>query len=330
MIVKTYQLEKINNNQSSFYLLYGENEGYKNQVIKDILAINFKNNINRYEETEIINNFDGFITQITNKSFFEEKKIIIISRVTDKINKYFEDIINRNIDDTRIIFNAGILDKKSKLRANFEKNKHLICIPFYLDNNSTLSKLANIFFREKKISISQETINLLIEKCKGDRENLKNELLKIEIYSKNKKNISSQEINKLTNLVTNYSHSELADCCLSKNSKKVINILNENNYSTDDSVAILRVILAKAKRLLKLKETTQSQNNIDDAISNYKPPIFWKDKEIVKLHMKYWSLKSTNHLIFKLNEIELIVKKQTANSINILCDFILSQAQINN
>ena len=330
MIVKTYQLEKINNNQSSFYLLYGENEGYKNQVIKDILAINFKNNINRYEETEIINNFDGFITQITNKSFFEEKKIIIISRVTDKINKYFEDIINRNIDDTRIIFNAGILDKKSKLRANFEKNKHLICIPFYLDNNSTLSKLANIFFREKKISISQETINLLIEKCKGDRENLKNELLKIEIYSKNKKNISSQEINKLTNLVTNYSHSELADCCLSKNSKKVINILNENNYSTDDSVAILRVILAKAKRLLKLKETTQSQNNIDDAISNYKPPIFWKDKEIVKQHMKYWSLKSTNELIFKLNEIELILKKQTTNSINILCDFILSQTQINN
>ncbi len=330
MIVKTYQLEKINNNQSSFYLLYGENEGYKNQVIKDILAINFKNNINRYEETEIINNFDGFITQITNKSFFEEKKIIIISRVTDKINKYFEDIINRNIDDTRIIFNAGILDKKSKLRANFEKNKHLICIPFYLDNNSTLSKLANIFFREKKISISQETINLLIEKCKGDRENLKNELLKIEIYSKNKKNISSQEINKLTNLVTNYSHSELADCCLSKNSKKVINILNENNYSTDDSVAILRVILAKAKRLLKLKETTQNQNNIDDAISNYKPPIFWKDKEIVKQHMKYWSLKSTNELIFKLNEIELILKKQTTNSINILCDFILSQAQINN
>ena len=46
--------------------------------------------------------------------------------------------------------------------------------------------------------------------------------------------------------------------------------------------------------------------------------------------MKYWSIKSTNELIFKLNEIELIVKKQTTNSINILCDFILSQAQINN
>ena len=211
MIIKTYQLEKIKKNQSNFYLLYGENEGYKNLVINDVITTNFKDNINRYEETDIINNFDSFVTQITNKSFFEEKKIIIISRVSDKIYKYFEDIITRNIDNTNIILNAGILDKKSKLRANFEKNEKLICIPFYSDDSNTLGKIANNFFREKKISISQETINLLVEKCKGDRENLKNELLKIEIYSKNKKNISSQEINKLTNLAENYSHSELAD-----------------------------------------------------------------------------------------------------------------------
>ena len=330
MIIKSYELEKIKKNSSNFYLLYGENEGYKNQVIKDILTIDFGSNVNKYEETEIINNFDNFVTQITNKSFFEEKKIIVISRVTEKINKYFEDIINRNIDNTQIILNAGILDKKSKLRSSFEKNKNLICIPFYSDNSTTLIKLANNFFRSKKILISQETINLLIERCKGDRENLNNELLKIEIYSKNKKNISSQEINKLTNLAENYSHSELADCCLGKNLKKVIHILNENNYSPDDSVAIIRIMLAKTKRLLKLKEATKNQDDIDSAISNYRPPIFWKDKEIVKQQMKYWSLNSTNELIFKLCELELIIKKQTTNSINILCDFILSNAQINN
>jgi len=330
MIVKTYQLEKIKKDHTKFYLLYGENEGYKNQVIKDILVVDFKNNISRYEENEVINNFDSFVTQITNKSFFEEKKIIIISRVTDKINKYFEDIIGRNVDNMRIILNAGILDKKSKLRVNFEKNENLICIPFYSDNGITLNKLANNFFREKKISISQETINLLVERCKGDRENLKNELIKVEIYSKNKKNVTSQEIIKLTNLAENYSHSELAECCLSKNLKKVVHILNENNYSAVDSVAILRIMLTKTKRLLKLKETLKDKNNIDNIISNYKPPIFWKDKEIVKQQMKHWSLKSTNELIFKLNEVEFIVKKQTSNSINILCDFILSQTQINN
>ena len=327
MIIKTYQLEKIKKNQSNFYLLYGENEGYKNQVINDVLTTNFKDNINRYEETDIINNFDSFVTQITNKSFFEEKKIIIISRVSDKIYKYFEDIITRNIDNNHIIFNAGILDKKSKLRANFEKNENLICIPFYSDDSNTLGKLANNFFREKKISISQETINLLVEKCKGDRENLKNELLKIEIYSKDKKNISSQEINKLTNLAENYNHSELADCCLSKNLKKVIHILNENNYSTDDSVAILRVMLAKAKRLLKLKEASQNQNSIDSVISNYKPPIFWKDKQLVKNQVLKWNLKDSENLISRIYEIELNIKKNYTNSINIVSDFIINTAK---
>ena len=330
MIIKTYQLEKIRKKYSNFYLLYGENEGYKNQVIKDILTIDFKDNINRYDESEVINNFDNFITQITNKSFFEDKKIIIISRATDKINKFLEDIFSRNIDDVCIVLNAGILDKKSKLRINFEKSENLICIPFYSDDSLTLGKLANKFFREKKIPISQETINLLVERCRGDRKNLKNELLKLEIYSKNKKNISSQEIIKLTNLAENYSHSELADSCLSKNLKKVVNILNENNYSSDECVVILRIMLTKTKRLLKLKEAVKNQNSVDSTISSYKPPIFWKDKEIVKQQMKHWSLKRTNELIFKLNEIELIVKKQANNSINILCDFILSQAKINN
>ena len=154
MIHKVFEINKINLKKYNLFLFYGENEGYKNQVINDVLTINFKNNINRYEETDIINNFDSFVTQITNKSFFEEKKIIVISRVTEKINKYFDDIISRNIDNTQIILNAGILDKKSKLRSSFEKNKNLICIPFYSDNSTTLIKLANNFFRSKKILIS--------------------------------------------------------------------------------------------------------------------------------------------------------------------------------
>ena len=330
MIIKTYQLDKLKENQSNFYLLYGENEGYKNQLIKDILSVGFKDNINRYDESEVINNFDNLITQFTNKSFFEDKKIIIISRATEKINKFFEDIISRNIDDIRIVINAGLLDKKSKLRANFEKKENLICIPFYSDDSLTLGKLANNFFRDKKISISQETINLLVGRCRGDRENLNNELLKIEIYTKNKKKITSEEIFILTNLAQNYSHSELVDLCLSKNLKKTINILNENNYTSDDCITILRIMLAKTKRLFKLKKEGKNQKNIDTIISNFKPPIFWKDKEIVKQQMKHWSLKSTEELIIKINEIELMIKKETASSLHILLDFILYQAKVNN
>ena len=116
MIIKTYQLENLKKIHSNFYLLYGENEGYKNQVIKQILAHGLEENVRRYEESEIINNFDSFINEITNKSFFENKKTIIVSRATEKINKFLDDILNRNIDDVIMVINAGMLDKKSKLR----------------------------------------------------------------------------------------------------------------------------------------------------------------------------------------------------------------------
>ena len=330
MIIKTYQLEKIKKNQSNYYLLYGENEGYKNQVIKDILTIDFGSNVNKYEETEIINNFDNFVTQITNKSFFEEKKIIVISRVTEKINKYFDDIISRNIDNTQIILNALILDKKSKLRSSFEKNKNLICIPFYSDNSTTLIKLANNFFRSKKILISQETINILVGRSRGDRLNLNNEITKIENFTKNKKKINTEDILKLTNLAENYSVTELVDSCLSKNSKKTINILNENNYSTEDCILIIKTFLIKAKRLNKLKSQTKENENIDQLITSFKPPIFWKDKEIIKEQVKNWTLKKVENLIYKINEIELLIKKNSSSSINILFDFIITQSNKTN
>ena len=327
MIIKTFQLEKLKEIKGNFFLLYGENEGLKNKVIKQILSSRSKENVNRYDENYITNNFDNLISEAANKSFFEKEKIIIVSRATDKIKNFLEIILEKNIEDICIIINAGVLDKKSKLRSFFEKEKNLVCIPFYIDDNGILSKLANSFFREKKILISQETINLLTERCRGDRENLKNELLKVEMFSKNKKKITTEEVIKLTNLAENYSYSELVDSALSKNLKKTINILNENNYTHEDCIAILRIMLSRLKRLIKLKENYDENTDVNSIISSHKPPIFWKEKEIVKIQMKYWSLGKLEELVIILNDIELIIKKQTSNSLNFLYNFLLAQAK---
>ena len=124
------------------------------------------------------------------KSFFENQKIIIISRVSDKIKDIIEEISLKNIEDIKIILSANILEKKSKLRNYFEKEKKAICTAFYADNSQILSNIALSFFREKKISIPQQTINFLIERCRGNRENLNNELTKIENFSESKKKLT--------------------------------------------------------------------------------------------------------------------------------------------
>ena len=324
MIIKTYETEKIKNISSKVTLLYGENDGFKNQVFKDFFAINFQGKIDRIEENEIFNNYDQFISSLINKSFFEESKLILISRVTDKIIKLIDNLLDRNIEDTTIVLNASILEKKSKLRLKFEKNKNLVCIPFYKDDSRTLGQISNNFFRKNKISISQEIVNLIIERSSGDRINLNNELEKIYLFMINKKKISNEDVIKLSNLAENYSISELADNCLSKNLNKVNKILNENIFSIDDCVLIIRTLLLKAKRLLEMKKIQINNHNIEDIIVNYRPTIFWKDKEIVKNQINKWKLKDTVKFINNINETELILKKNYSNSLNIVSDFIVN------
>ena len=326
MIIKNYELNKLRNSNIKLYLLYGENEGHKNEIINEYFILKFEKNIYRYEEDEILKNYDSFIPSLLNKSFFDEEKIIIISRGSDKILKLVEEIINSKIVDIKLIINCGLLNKKSKIRTFFEKNKNTICIPFYADELKTLKYLANDFFKKKKISISQETVNYLIERSKGDRINLKNELIKIENFSNNKNKISTEELLKLTNLAENYSVSELIDNCLSKNSKKTVNILNENNYNAEDCILIIRTMLMRAKRLLKLQENLEETKNIEETISAFKPSIFWKDKEIVKEQIKNWNIKDTKRLIYKINEIEILIKKNSSNSLHIISDFILNSS----
>ncbi len=327
MIIKAYEYQKVKNSKNNFYLFYGENEGYKKQVIKDIFFDNYKENIHRFDEGEILNNFESFISSQINKSFFDETKLILISRVSEKVIKLINELLDRNINDITIVLNAGTLEKKSKLRSLFEKDKKLICIPFYKDDNRTLIQLANNFFRNNKIPISQEIINLIVERSSGDRINLNNELNKISLFLLNKEKININDVIKLTNLAENYSISELADNCLSKNIKKINKILNENNFSVDDCILIVRTLLIKSKRLLEIKKMNNSNLNIEQIISNYKPPIFWKDKEIVKNQASKWSLKDAEKLIYKIHDIELMVKKNYHNSLNIVSDFILNTAK---
>ena len=325
MILKSFEIAKVNLDLHKIILLYGKNEGYKKQIINK-LTKGIKD-INIYEEKEIIDIQNSFIENISTKSLFEEKKIIIIKRVSDKILKIIEEIYLKNFDDI-IIVESGNLEKKSKLRSFFEKEKNLVCIPFYPDDNQTLLKLASTFFKEKKISTSQSNINQIILKCYGDRENLFSELKKIEHFVSNGKILTSENISKLTNLSENFSISELIDNCLAKNQKKIINILNENNYTNEDSIVISRTFLNKSKKILKLSEEFQKNNNIELTLSSARPPIFWKDKEIVKQQIYKWKQQNLKKLVYELSQVELIIKKNLNNSIRIITDFILKQSTL--
>ena len=325
MILKTYDLSK--NTDAKIFLFHGVNEGQKEEIIEKIFKPIFGGNVFKYYEKEIFSDIENFYNQVLSKSFFEKNKLIIIKDASDKIKNEIEILKSKKLDEVKIIIICNILDKKSKLRNLFEKEKDLVSIAFYSDNNQTLAAITKSFFLAKSISISQESIDLLVNRANGERKNLNNELTKIESYLTHKKKLNVEEIHALTNLSENYSINELVDSCLVKNKSKTIYILNENNFSFEDSIIIIRTFLIKTKRLMKLNQNLIENKSIEETIINFKPPIFWKDKELVKKQIKIWTLEKTYNLIKEINEIELNIKKNSINSLNILSDFILSTSK---
>ena len=320
MIIKSFEIDKSNISKFKLFVVYGENEGLKKEIISKIKKNHVGKEI-KYEEEQILKNKDAFFSEIKNKSLFEEKKILIVERCSEKISETVLEIEQNYLDDL-IVLNCGILEKKSKLRNFTEKSDFIAVIPTYKDNSQSLINICKDFFLKKKISVSYETLNLLVNRCNGDRGYLKNELEKISNYLIDKKVLSMKEISTLTNLTENYSAAELVDASLSGNLKKTQEILNENNYSQEDTHFILRVFLQKAKKILNLLENIKNENDIDKAISEHRPPIFWKDKPIIKKQLKMWSYKKIYDVVHKLNEIEVKIKRNNTLSIILMKNFI--------
>ena len=308
----------------NIFLLYGDNKGKKNEFIETNFEF-LKENTQKIDEQELLRNENNYMESLLNKSFFEEEKLIIINNATDKTLNFVELILEKQITDTKIILISGILETKNKLRKFFEKNESVLCIPFYPDDFRTLNLIANNFLKKIRISISNEALNLIIERAMGSRINLKNELKKIEMYLIDKKKIEISDIYKLTNQSDNYDSGTLVNNILAKNKKKVSLILNENNYQNDDVIIILRTFLAKTKRILNILETHNTGGSLDQTINSFRPPIFWKEKEIVKKQIQSWSKSKIYKLIEEINELELNSKKFPDMSLILLRNFILEK-----
>ena len=324
MIIKFYEINKIDLEKNKFILFYGKNDGFKEDEINKI-SLKFKNDsIFKYDEKYILDNEELIFNEILSDSLFEKKKLFIFNNCSDKIINITKEIFHKKIENNLIILNAQDLDKRSKLRTFFEKDKNLICTAFYPDNFETLVKFSTNYLNEKKIAISRENINTILRKCNGDRIFLKNELQKISSYSLTKK-INENNLNKLINLSQNHSIFELVDNCLAKNKKKVVDILNENNIGNEECIIITRTFLSKSKKILNLSINYQKNKNLEKVISEARPPIFWKDREITKKQISLWPPKKIREFIYDLIEIELKIKTNSFNSSILVTNFIFDK-----
>ena len=286
MIIKSFNLNDIKKSNAIFFLIYGENEGQKDEIIKEIFLNNFKGEIIKYEENQILDNNDIFFEACLNESLFENEKIILVNRVTIKIYEIIKKLLDNKVFNKKIILNSNILEKKSKLRKLFEEENKLVCVAVYQDNNASLFKIANNFFKTNNISISSENINFIVDKSSGDRKNLYNEMNKILNFCFSKRKINNEELQKLINENQDENYFELVDNCLAKNYTKVNRIINNSIFNNSESIILIRSFLSRVKRLIELKKLQSQIGSEKDTVNSYRPPIFWKDKEIVEKQIK--------------------------------------------
>jgi len=329
MIIKSYEVKKNTANFSkyNFFLLYGENVGLKKDI-KEFIKKTLKQKNDNLEilslyESEIMSNEDNFYDFAYSGSLFGNKKIINVFDATDKIIKKLDDVYSKDPKNIFLFFLSGPLDKKSKLRNFFEKDKKTICIPCYLDNEKDLEIIAQSELKKNNISLSREIINLLIEKSNSDRDNLRNEVEKIKSFALNKKKLELEEIKSLINFSGDYKSDILINECLSGNILQYKKIVSELYSNTVDQIFLLRILSNKVLRLLKIKENDNKQTSVDNLINFSKPAIFWKERLIVKKQLSIWNIKDLKKLINEINNTEFWCKKKPQVSNAIFFNFFL-------
>tara|TARA_B100001996_G_C18650295_1_gene589144 strand:+ start:847 stop:1851 length:1005 start_codon:yes stop_codon:yes gene_type:complete len=295
----------------SSILFYGENIGLKDEIKSEI-----KKKYNKYEQIsfsqeEIIKNKNLLDEQINNVSLFNNKKIIFISEVSDKVkSKIFEIVKNLN-DHIKIFIFSQNLEKKSEIRSLFEKNKKIAIIPCYQDNHRTLSEYLQKKLKDYK-GMNQEIINFLIDNSGLDRKVLSNEVEKIKSLFINKKIDQEKTINLLNNAY-NLDFNNLRDSCFEGNKEKLNINLGNVILQNEDVYFYLNNLNLRIQKLLQLENQYKKDKNIELAIDNLTPRVFWKDKPIILRQIKKWNLEKLEKAKKYIIDAEIKMKTKMNN-----------------
>ena len=315
MIFKSYLLEK-NIDQllnCTVFLFYGDNEGLK-KVFKESLKKKSQTKTLLLFQEDIIKNQDLLLNEVFNKSLFNEKKTIFIEQADDKILKIVENF--EKLEDVEIFLFASALNKKSKLRNFFEKSKIFGTSPCYEDNAITIRKIIQEKLRKFQ-GLTPEIIEYIIQNTGLNRYKINNEIKKIETYFKNNK-IEANKLDDLLNLGSSDDFNQLKDEALNGNQNKTNKLISDTVLEDEKSIYYLNIINQRALDLLKILRGQKNIYNVEQAINDLKPPVFWKDKPNFIIQLKKWNQKKLKNILSKVFDVELKIKTNSSINKNIL------------
>ena len=325
MILKSYIVEKnissLNNYAS--LLVYGENVGLKDDIKEIVKKENKDAEVINFFQDEIIKKNEIIYNEINNTSLFNEKKVIILHEVSDKIFKIVEELLDRTGNNLKLFILSGNLDKKSKMRNLFEKVNNIGIIPCYNDNHRTMAEYIKLKLKDYR-GLTGEIINLIIDNSGLNRKIINLEIKKVKNFFLSK-NIKKNEIEELLNIKTNISFEEIRDASLLGNKKKVNQLMGEIEFLPEDNFFFLAQISTRINKLLEIQSLNQECKDIEIAMENIKPKIFWKDKPIYIEQLKKWNIEKLKKAVSVIGRAEIQMKKNP----NVRNDLVIKDLLIN-
>ena len=307
MIFKSYLIEQNPEffDKYNVFLFYGENHGLKREFRKILKTKNIKNEKLNFLQEEIIQNENILLNEISNKSLFNEKKIIFIDQVSERFSKIIDEIINNVVDEKVLLFTEN-LDKKSKLRNKLEKSKTCAVIPCYPDNEITIKKI--IFDKLKQYKgLTPQVVNFIMQNTDLDRNKVNNEIDKIKSCFIDKI-IEPEKLIALLNIRMNDDFNKLRDEAINGNKINTNRLLGDTIFDNENNVFYLNLINQRINKLNEIENMKKNEINIETLVSKLKPPVFWKDKPIIIEQSKKWNKNKINETLRKTYEIELKIK----------------------
>ena len=311
MIFKSYILEQNLEQISNYkiFLFYGENQGLKKEFKDNLKRLNKKKEVIKLSQNEILKNGNLIINEISNKSLFNEEKVIFVNDVDDKILEVLQEI-ETFIKDERVFLFAEILEKKSKLRNYLEKSKDLGIVPCYQDNIISIKKIIANKLNSFK-GINNEIINFIIESTGLDRDKVNNEIEKIITCFTNKE-IDRDKIEQLLDARLNNDFTLLKDEAIKGNKINTNRLLADTVFETGNNIYYLNSINQRINKINEIIELKKNTSNTEEIVANMKPPIFWKDKPILIDQSKKWSKEKIRSVLKKTYEAEIQIKSNSS------------------
>ena len=309
MILKSYIIEK-NISELTKYrsaLLYGENDGIKDDVKAKLKLLHKDSEIINIFQDEIIKNNNCLFDNAFNSSLFNEKKIIFIQEASDKILKEISEVLEKDNNDTKIYIFSSLLDKKSKLRSLFDKEKNLASLPCYQDTDKTLILYVYEKLQDFK-GINQEIVNLIISHSNHERKIIKNEIDKIKSCFIDK-TIKKEELEELLNIKINDDFNKLRDYALLGDIKNFDKLMKVTEFLQDESFLNLNIISFRISKLIEIQRKNIGINDIEKTVETMTPKIFWKEKPIIIQQLRKWTMKNLLSISNDLANTEILMKK---------------------